>query len=226
MKQDKISYINFSAIDIYFVYSLDTISNTRNTDFTARNRLFDAVKITRKRNTSIFKYVGYGIFFDEGSNFSFGNRINTKNVIILGCAATNSLHANNKKNNIIVLGKDFIQGLATDGSRNTIYADKIYMTNMTEPNKRFVLSLHYNGNNSYLFVNGKEELQFKSQSFTGAMKSQLFCVGKFSINWVSTENPKTILYGNVHDLAIDYEPLSDIKTIYDIHRYLMKKRNI
>ena len=100
------------------------------------------------------------------------------------------------------------------------------MTNMTEPNKRFVLSLHYNGNNSYLFVNGKEELQFKSQSFTSAMKSQLFCVGKFSINWASTENPKTILYGNFHDLAIDYEPSIDVKTIYDIHRYLIKKHNI
>ena len=33
---------------------------------------------------------------------------------------------------------------------------------MTEPNKKFVLSLHYNGNNSYLFVNGKEELKFKA----------------------------------------------------------------
>ena len=53
---------------------------------------------------------------------------------------------------------------------------------MTEPNKKFVLSLHYNGNNSYLFVNGREELQFKSQSFTNTMKSQLFCIGNFITN--------------------------------------------
>ena len=64
--------------------------------------------------------------------------------------------------NTIVL-KHFIQGLATDGSGNKIFADNIYKTNMTESNKKCVLSLHYNGNNSYLFVNGKEELQFKSQ---------------------------------------------------------------
>ena len=57
---------------------------------------------------------------------------------------------------------------------------------MTEPNKKFVLSLPYNGDNSYLFVNGKEELQFKAQSFTNTMKSQLFCIGNFSSNWTST----------------------------------------
>ena len=186
--------------------------------------MFGAVKITGNRNTSRFKYVGDGICFDEG--ISFGNRIDAKNVIILGFDATNSIHGNNKKNNIFVLGKDFIQGFATDGSGNTIYADKIYKTNMTEPNKKFVLLLHYNGNNSYLFVNRREELQFKSQSFTSTMKSQLFCVGNFSINWTSIENPKTSLYGNVYDLVIDYEPLNGVKTIYDIHRYLMKKHDI
>ena len=97
MKQDKISYINFSAINIYIVYSLDTISNTRNTDFTAQNCLFGAVKITKNRNTSKYIYVGYGICSHEGSNFSFGNRIYAKNIIILGCNASSSLHANDKK---------------------------------------------------------------------------------------------------------------------------------
>ena len=61
MKQDKISYLNASVINIYIVYSLDPISNTRNTNFTAQNCLFGAVKITRNRNTSNYKYVGYGI---------------------------------------------------------------------------------------------------------------------------------------------------------------------
>ena len=51
-KQD---YFNFSTINIYIVYSLDPISNTRNTDFTAQNCLFGAVKITRNRNTYNFR---------------------------------------------------------------------------------------------------------------------------------------------------------------------------
>ena len=54
-----------------------------------------------------------------------------------------------------------------------------------------------------MFVNGTQELRFKSQSFTSIMESQLFYVGNFNINWVSAENPKTGLYGNVYDFAID-----------------------
>ena len=110
MKQDKISHLHGSIVNIYTVYSLDTISNTRNTDFTAQNCLFGAVKLTKNRNTSNYKYSGYGICFDEG-----------KNVIILGCDMSFSSHANNKANNIYVLGKDFIQGI----NGTTIYVEKI-----------------------------------------------------------------------------------------------------
>ena len=97
---------------------------------------------------------------------------------------------------------------------------------MTEPNKKFVLSLHYNGSNSYLFVNGREELQFTAQSFANNMKSRVFCIGNIRTDWSLTNSTKTSLYGNVYDFAIDYEPLNSVKAIYDIHRYLMKKHNI
>ena len=169
-KESKSIYPLKSLINIYIVYSLDPESNARNTDFAAQSYLFGAVKITKEVNTSNYKYVGYGICFDEGSNFSIGNITNGKNVIILGCDASSSSLANNKKNNIIALGKDFIQGLTTTGTGNTIYVEKIYKTNMTEPNKKFVLSLHYNGDDSYLFVNGVEQLKFKAQSFINNMK--------------------------------------------------------
>ena len=97
---------------------------------------------------------------------------------------------------------------------------------MTEPNKKLALSLHYNGDDSYLFVNGVQELKFKAQSFTNDMKSKVFCIGNISSDWSSTNSTKTELYENVYDFAIDYEPLSGVKTIYDIDRYLMKKHNI
>ena len=71
-----------------------------------------------------------------------------------------SSHANNKANNIYVLGKDFIQGI----NGITIYAEDIYKTNFTTPNKKFVLSLHYNGDYSYLFVNGSQEFNLKQKS--------------------------------------------------------------
>ena len=57
----------------------------------------------------------------------------------------------NRKKDILVLGKGPTQGL-----EHTLSAEKTYSINFTERNKKFYLSLHYNGANSYLFVNGKE----------------------------------------------------------------------
>ena len=70
--------------------------------------------------------------------------------MIFGADMSSSVHANNKKN-ILVLGKDFVEGL----DNITIYAEKMYSINFTKTNTKFCLSLHYNGANSYLFVNGK-----------------------------------------------------------------------
>ena len=72
---------------------------------------------------------------------------------------SSSVHANNKTRNIVVLGKDFIQGI----DNTTIYAEKFYSINFTKNSKRFCLSLHYNGGNTYLFVNGTEIHKFKAK---------------------------------------------------------------
>ena len=64
---------------------------------------------------------------------------------------SSSVHANNKVNNIIVFREDFIQGI----NGTAVYAEKTYSINFTKIKARFCLSLHYNGDNSYLFVNGK-----------------------------------------------------------------------
>ena len=72
---------------------------------------------------------------------------------------SSSSHANNKKNNNLVLGKDFVQGI----NGTIIYAEKLYSINFTENDKRFCLSLYYNGENSYLFVNGTEIHKFKAK---------------------------------------------------------------
>ena len=59
-----------------------------------------------------------------------------------------------KVNNIYVLGKNFVQGI----NDTKLYAEKVHKTNLTEPNKKFVIILHHNFSNSYLFVNGTQEL--------------------------------------------------------------------
>ena len=74
---------------------------------------------------------------------------------------SSSVHANNKVNNILVLGKDFVQGI----NGTTIYAEKTYLINFTKSKARFCLSLHYNGDNSYLFVSGTEICKFKAKKY-------------------------------------------------------------
>ena len=86
------------------------------------------------------------------------------------------------------------------------------------------MSLHYNGDNSYLFVNVSQELKFNSS--VNYLDINLLCIAKISSDWSLTNGTKTGLYGNVSDFAIDYVGINNEKTIYDIHRYLLKKHNI
>ena len=83
--------------------------------------------------------------------------------------------------------------------------------------------MHYNGDNSYLFANGVEQLKFKTKN--SEIARNLLCLGNVSTEFSTTNMQKTGLYGNVFDFAIDYQPVSTSQ-IYDIHRYLMKKKMI
>ena len=67
-----------------------------------------------------------------------------------------SSYINNKKKDILVLGKWPTQGL-----EHTLTAEKMYSINFTVKKKKFCLSLHYNGANNYLLVNGTEMHKFK-----------------------------------------------------------------
>ena len=71
---------------------------------------------------------------------------------------SSSAHIDNKKKYILVLGIGPTQGL-----EHTLTPEKMYSINFTEKNKNFCLSLHCNGANSYLFVNGKKIIKFKAK---------------------------------------------------------------
>ena len=88
---------------------------------------------------------------NEGGSFSTGNINNGRNVLIFGVDESSVVHSNNKANNIYVMGDGIVQGI----NDTTLYAEKIYSQNFTQPNRKFILSLHCNGDDSYLFVNGK-----------------------------------------------------------------------
>ena len=84
--------------------------------------------------------------------------------------------------------------------------------------------MHYNGNDSYLFANGKQELKFKCK--TDQLVKEQLCLGNFSDQWTKNESEKTRLYGNIYDFLVDYKAINGVKQIYDMHRYLMTKHNI
>ena len=103
---------NDNIVNIYIVYLIDPISNSRNTDYTLQNALFGGVKITKNAtDTSKHKYEGYGICFDEGGTFNKGGINNGRNVLIFGVHENSLVHANNKANNIYVMGDFIVQGI-------------------------------------------------------------------------------------------------------------------
>ena len=120
------------------------------------------------------------------------------------------------KKDIVVLGIGPTQGL-----EQILTAEKMYAINFTVTKKKFCLSLHYNGANSYLFVNGTEICKFKAK-YSEIVASPL-CLGNILKDW-STDNMKeTGFNGYVFDFSVDYDA-TDVDGILDIHKYLMKKK--
>ena len=158
--------------------------------------------------------------FDEGGTFSMGNINNGRNVLIFGVDKSSLVQSNNKANNIYVMGDGIVQGI----NDTTLYAEKTYSQNFTQPSKKFVLSLHYNSDDSYLFVNGKQELKFNCK--TENLVKENLCIGNFSDQWTASGSEKTGLYGNIYNFVVDYKSINGVKPIYDMYRYLMTKHNI
>ena len=158
LKQDKATYNHGTIVNIYIMY--DISKNYNISSYPAlENCLFGAVSLTKHIDIDQCKYSRYGIRFDRKGEFSLGNEVG-RNVIIFGADMSSSVHANNKTKNILVLGKDFVQGL----DNTTTYEEKLYSINFTENNKKFCLSLHYKETNSYLFVYGTELHKFKTKN--------------------------------------------------------------
>ena len=217
---------NNNVINIYVVYKLDPISSTRNTYYTIQNALFGAMKITKNTDSSKNTYTGYGLCFDEGGEFghtvrqgNFDRTTNAKNVIIFGVDMSSSIHATNRANNIYVMGKYFIQGI----NGTTIYVEKLFHNNFTEFEVKFGLSLHYNGDNSYLFANGRQELKFKAKD--DLIINERLCLGNLSSEWTTSESESGV-YRNIYGFVVDYKAINSVKPIYDMHRYLMTKHGI
>ena len=219
---------NSNAINIYCVYKLDPIASSRDTSFTIQNALFGAMQINKNAtDNSKNNYKGYGICFDERSQFNHtitedghAHTTDGKNVLIFGVDMSFSSHATIRASHKYLMGDGLTQGI----NDTTLYVEKNYWRNFTDPGKKFIIILHYNGDESYFFVNGRQELKFKAK--TDQLIKEKLCIGNLSDQWTTSESEKTGLYGNIYDFVVDYEQIVGVKIIYDMHRYLMTKHNI
>ena len=132
--------------------------------------------------------LGYGIGFDRRSSFSFTGGGFGQNVLIFGVDMSTSIHIDNEGKDIFVLGREPTQGL-----ESTLTAEKMYSINFTVTKKKFCLSLHHNGSNSYLFVNGTEVIKFKAKD--SEIVASPVCLGNISKDWSTDNMKKTGLTG-------------------------------
>ena len=153
---------------------------------------------------------------DRKSSFSFTGGGFGQNVITFGVDMSFSPHIDNKKKDILILGKGPTQGL-----EHTLTAEKMYSINFTVTRKKFCLSLRYNGANSYLFVKGIEIYKFKAKD-SEIMVSPL-CLGNISEDWSTEKMKKAGFNGFAYDFSVDYDA-TDVGDIKDIHNYLLKKK--
>ena len=98
----------------------------------------------------------------------------------------------------------------------------MYSINFTLTKKK-CLSLHYNGANSYLFVNGTEIYKFKAK-YSEIVASQL-CLGNISKDWAVGNMKRTEFTGYVYDFSVSFNDIG-VDNIKDIHKHLMKKNYI
>ena len=134
LKQSNHIFTHTKIVNIYIVYEL-AASGSHTSDPTIKNCLFGAVTLIKNADIEKYKYSGCGIGFDRRSSFSFPSRGFGQNVLIFGADMSSSTHIDNKKKDILILGRGPTQGL-----ESTLTAEKIYSINFTVTKKKFCLS--------------------------------------------------------------------------------------
>ena len=142
LEQDKVIFNHGKVVNIYIVYEISKSINI--SDYlTLENCLIGAVTLTKNADIDRYGYSGYEIGFDRHGSFPFPGTGLGRNVIIFGVDMSSPTKIDNRKKDILILGKGPTQGL-----EHLLSAEKIYSIDFTEHNKNFCLSLHYNGANS------------------------------------------------------------------------------
>ena len=129
---------------------------------------------------------------------------------------SSSVHIDNNRKDILILGKGSTQGL----NNTTITAETLYSINFTRPGMKFCLRVHYNWSNSFLFLNATKIYQFKAKD--SEIEKYPLCLGNISRDFSANNMKKTGLNWCKYDFSVDYRAF-DTSNIIDIHKYLLKK---
>ena len=142
-----------------------------------------------------------------------------KNDIISGVNMSSSVYIDNKGKYILILSKNPTQELRG----TTLTAEAQCSVNFSRSNRRFCLSLRYNGSNSLLFVNATKIYQFRARD--SEIKNHPLCLGNISGNLLASNMKKTGLNGCVYSFFVHYRTFGT-SNIIAVHKYLMKKHDI
>ena len=170
--------------------------------------------MTENADIDKYGYSGYEIGFGKRSTLLFSGGFG-QNVIIFGGDMSSSVQVNNKTKDILILGKG-----PTEGLENTLTAEKMHSISFTVTKRKFCLSLHYNGANSYLFVNGTEIYKFMEKD--SEIVAAPLCLENISNDWSVDNMKKTGFNGYFYVFSVDYDA-TDFDDIIDIDNYLMKQ---
>ena len=123
---------------------------------------------------------------------------------------SSSAHIDSKKNDILVPWKGPAEGL-----EHTLTAEKMYWINFTVTKRKFCLSLHYNGANSYLFVNGTEIHRFNAKYCE--IVATPFCLRNISKDWSVDNMKRTRFNGYAYNFSVHYDAI-EVDDILNIHK--------
>ena len=125
---------------------------------------------------------------------------------------SSSVHVNNKNKNknILVLSE-------------ALTADTEYPIDFTQSGKKIVLSLHYNGSNSFLYVDTVKMYQFKIKY--SELKPYPFWWGNISKDFTIDKMKKAGLKQSVKPFSVEHDTI-DTSNILNIYRCLIKKHGI
>ena len=128
---------------------------------------------------------------------------------------SSSVHVDNKKKDILIIGKAPTQGL--DGT--TLTVEKKYSINFSVSKKKVLFKL------AVIYSFGTEIIKFKAKD--SQIVATPLCLGDISKDFSADNMKKTGLNRYGYDFSVDYDAIAVDDTLdIRIHKYLMKKHGI